>query len=86
MLTPLASVTATSSADRSPGGFTERRESFSDAGRNERRQFASSHSELSPDARELALAIDRYKLDNHRRYITCEEMLAVVKQLGYHRI
>ena len=51
----------------------------------ERRQFVSSHHGLSPEARELALAIDGYKLAHRRRYITFEEMLVVVKQLGYHK-
>jgi len=66
-------------------GFVERRESAKDVVHDERRQFASSYHDLSPDARELAVAIDKYKIDNRRRYITCEEMLAVVKQLGYLR-
>jgi hypothetical protein len=51
----------------------------------ERRQFANSHEELSPDAAELAQAIDHYKLRHRRRFITFEEMLAVVKSLGYNR-
>jgi hypothetical protein len=51
----------------------------------ERRQFTNSHEELSPDAAELAQAIDQYKLRHRRRFITFEEMLAVVKSLGYHR-
>ena len=34
---------------------------------------------------ELAQAIDQYKLRHRRRFITFEEMLAVVKSLGYHR-
>jgi hypothetical protein len=49
----------------------------------ERRQFANSHEELTPDAAELARAIDRYKLVNRRRFITYEEMLGVIKSLGY---
>ncbi len=49
----------------------------------ERRQFGNSHSELSPEARNLGLAIDQYKLVHRRRYITYEEMLSVVKSLGY---
>ena len=65
--------------------FVDRRENSSDSGGSERRQFGSSHNDLSPDAKELAIAIDRYKLENRRRYITCEEMLAVMKSLGYHR-
>lgn len=51
----------------------------------ERRQFTNSHDELSPDARELAQAIDSYKLMHRRRFITFEEMLAVVKSLGYKK-
>jgi hypothetical protein len=51
----------------------------------ERRQFVNSHDELSPDAAELASAIDGYKLQHRRRFITFEEMLAVIKSLGYER-
>ncbi len=51
----------------------------------ERRQFANSYDELSPDAAELARAIDGYKVQHRRRFITFEEMLAVVKSLGYKR-
>ena len=51
----------------------------------ERRQFGNSHDGLSPDAAELAQAIDQYKLHHRRRFITFEEMLAVVKSLGYSR-
>lgn len=51
----------------------------------ERRQFADSHEGLSPEAKELATAIDSYKLLHRRRFITYEEMLSVVKSLGYHK-
>jgi hypothetical protein len=51
----------------------------------ERRQFGNSHEGLSSDAAELAQAIDQYKLIHRRRFITFEEMLSVVKSLGYHR-
>jgi hypothetical protein len=51
----------------------------------ERRQFANSHEELTPEAAELARAIDQYKLFHRRRFITFEEMLGVIKSLGYHR-
>ena len=65
--------------------FVDRRSS--DAARSmpvrERRQFANSHSELSPDAKELADAIDQYKLHHRRRFITFEEMLGVILELGY---
>jgi hypothetical protein len=51
----------------------------------DRRQFANTHEELSSEARELAQAIDGYKLMHRRRFITYEEMLSVVKSLGYKR-
>ncbi len=51
----------------------------------ERRQFANSHEGLSPEAHELALAIDQYKLAHRRRFITFEEMLFVMKSLGYNK-
>ena len=69
------------------GQFVERRANNS-AGANvgaERRQFANSHQALSPDARELAEAIDGYKLRHRRRFITFEEMLNVIHELGYSK-
>ena len=51
----------------------------------ERRQFANSYDELSPDAGELARAIDGYKVQHRRRFVTFEEMLSVIKSLGYRR-
>jgi hypothetical protein len=51
----------------------------------ERRQFTNSYDELSPEARQLALAVDQYKLSHRRRFITYEEMLDVVKSLGYRQ-
>ena len=51
----------------------------------ERRQFSNSHDDLSPDARELAVAIDEYKVRHRRRFITFEEMLAVLTSLGYKK-
>ncbi|MGI9457385.1 MAG: hypothetical protein ACR2NU_12550 [Aeoliella sp.] len=51
----------------------------------ERRQFTNSHSELSGDAAELAHAIDEYKARHRRRFINYEEVLGVVKSLGYSR-
>ncbi len=52
---------------------------------HERRQFSNSHEGLSPEALELAHAIDGYKMSHRRRFITYEEMLAIVKSLGYSR-
>jgi len=51
----------------------------------ERRQFTNSHEGLSPPARELALAIDEYKIRHRRRFLSYEEMLAVIESLGYHK-
>ena len=67
--------------------FIERRQLTSEgvSPSAERRQFTNSHDELSPDAKELATAIDSYKLQHRRRFITYEEMLAVVRSLGYHK-
>jgi hypothetical protein len=70
-----------------PEAFVDRR-SYDVSDRNpayERRQFTNSHEGLSPEALELARAIDSYKLRHRRRFITYEEMLSVVKSLGYKR-
>jgi hypothetical protein len=68
-----------------PPAFIDRRSSDAGMLSHERRQFSNSHSELSPEANELAQAIDTYKLVHRRRFITFEEMLSVVKTLGYHK-
>jgi hypothetical protein len=51
----------------------------------ERRQFASSYHELSPAGREIALAIDEYKVRHRRRFITYDEMLHIIQTLGYNK-
>jgi hypothetical protein len=72
--------------ENTPDNFLERRSSSNSGVPGvERRQFANSHDDLSPEAQELANAIDQYKLHHRRRFITYEEMLSVVKSLGYHR-
>ncbi|MEM7474220.1 MAG: hypothetical protein AAF483_04450 [Planctomycetota bacterium] len=72
--------------DGQPQDFVDRRSVGSgNAPGVERRQFTNSHSSLSPDARELAEAIDAYKIQNRRRYITFEEMLQVIQELGYEK-
>lgn len=70
-----------------PVHFVDRRQNAGDANTpgRERRQFTNSHDELSAEARELAFAIDSYKLMHRRRFITFEEMLNVVKSLGYKK-
>ena len=66
--------------------FFDRRNLAEDkTNRPERRQFGSSHSGLSEAGRELALAIDEYKIQHHRRYLTCDEMLTVLSALGYSK-
>ncbi|MBM3998171.1 MAG: hypothetical protein FJ297_01290 [Planctomycetes bacterium] len=67
--------------------FIERRGNSSRAPiARERRQFANSHDALSPDARELASAIDQYKLEHRRRFITYEEMHSIITSLGYRKV
>lgn len=51
----------------------------------ERRQFNSSYSELSPEGAELGEAVDRYKLNHRRRFVTYDEILEVLASLGYSR-
>ncbi len=72
---------------QSPGTFVDRRNpaAVERMAICERRQFGNSHDGLSPDAAELAQAIDQYKLCHRRRFITFEEMLAIMKSLGYSR-
>jgi hypothetical protein len=65
--------------------FSDRRNSDATRIGIERRQFTNSYDELTPEARELARAIDGYKLSHRRRFITFEEMLGVIKSLGYSK-
>lgn len=67
--------------------FVDRRsyESAPGSPARERRQFGNSHEGLSPTARELAEAVDQYKLANRRRFITYEEILTVIQSLGYRK-
>lgn len=73
------------SADRVGNDFVDRRSEQPAKSNGERRQFGSSHTGLTDAGRELALAIDQYKLQHHRRYITCDEMLLVITNLGYSK-
>lgn len=87
LLTDAAPLTETQvPSGESDSTFVDRREG--DAGgtpARERRQFTNSHDDLSPDAAELARAIDEYKVTSRRRFINFEEMLTVIKTLGYTR-
>ena len=51
----------------------------------DRRQFGNNHADLSPAAKELAIAIDGYKLQHRRRFITYEEMHNIICSLGYRK-
>ena len=83
----MTQIMESSIVQTSPTTFVERRNAFcfENKSLSERRQFANSHEELSPEAAELAQAIDQYKLFHRRRFITYEEMLGVIKSLGYNR-
>ena len=65
--------------------FVDRRQQPGVAERGERRQFGNSYNNLSPEGRQLAEAIDAYKVEHHRRYITTDELLGVLGRLGYKR-
>ena len=68
-----------------PTFFDRRTEASPSSPGLERRQFGNTHYGLSPDAKELAEAIDSYKIRHRRRYITFEEMLQVIQALGYQK-
>lgn len=65
--------------------FQDRRSEVGFAPAGERRQFSPSYDDLSPEAQELGKAVDQYKLMNRRRYISYEELLGVMKSLGYRK-
>ncbi|MFK7819403.1 MAG: hypothetical protein AB8G99_11845 [Planctomycetaceae bacterium] len=65
--------------------FVDRRSSSTNAPGVERRQFSTKHENDNPEIAELANAIDQYKIENRRRFITFEEIYNVIKGLGYHR-
>jgi hypothetical protein len=69
-----------------PEEFVDRRSQRSASKENERRQFGNSYRDLSPDGRDLAEAIDSYKVNHRRKYITTDEMLAVLTTLGYKKM
>lgn len=70
-----------------PTVFVDRRNLTNPANQNghERRQFSDSYSELTDDAAELGRAMDSYKVTHRRRFINYEEMLEVIRSLGYRK-
>ena len=75
----------TTMLETSQSSFIDRRSHRRPLPGVERRQFSDSHEGLTPDARELAIAIDEYKLHHRRRFITYEEMMHVIQELGYYK-
>lgn len=69
------------------GNFVERRQRGENPGNSgvERRQFRDGDRSLRPEVAELADAIDDYKINHRRRFITFEELFDVIASLGYHR-
>ncbi len=78
------SNTSANSVSESGSEFVDRR-ATAEPTFVERRQFTNSHDELTPEVRELAQAIDQYKLQHRRRFISYDEMFSVMQQLGYHK-
>ncbi len=65
--------------------MADRRSAGSDYSGPERRQFRDSHSSTNPQVSELAQAVDQYKLNHRRRFITYEELHHVITELGYKK-
>ncbi|MCG6157097.1 hypothetical protein [Rubinisphaera margarita] len=51
----------------------------------DRRQFGDSREHARPEVAELANAVDQYKLRHRRRFVTYDELYAVIRELGYVR-
>ncbi len=68
-----------------PEGFIERRPAssrYEQAG-IERRQFPNADIEISTEGFELARAIDLYKFENKLQRVNVEELLTIIRSLGY---
>ena len=65
--------------------FVERRCGGDSPNGVERRQFRDGNRSSRPEVAEFADAIDRYKLENRRRFITFDELYDVMVSLGYHK-
>lgn len=72
--------------EQNPRPFVERRGTGeSRSGGPERRQFKSTPDASRPEVAELAGAVDTYKADHRRRFITFDELFDVIQSLGYHK-
>ncbi len=66
--------------------FQDRRASDNGSdGSRERRQFRDGNRSNRPEVAEFADAVDSYKMQHHRRFITFEELFDVIQELGYHK-
>jgi len=75
-----------STSEQNPQTFTERRKTDGSAPQGtERRQFKDARAYSREEVRELAEAVDQYKMRHRRRFITYEELFDVVASLGYHK-
>ncbi len=74
--------------EQNPRQFVDRRQGADNdrpLGVPERRQFRASQNSGRPEVNELAHAVDQYKLEHRRRFITYEELYNVIASLGYHK-
>ena len=70
-----------------PDGFVDRRPAssrYEEAG-IERRQFPNTGGEQTGEGAELSRAIDLFKFKKQKKKITIEELLVVMKSLGYSK-
>ena len=65
--------------------FTDRRNAPQGPPGVERRQFSDARLDSRPEVRELAEAVDQYKLLHRRRFVTFDELYDVMVSLGYHK-
>ena len=65
--------------------FVDRRQCDNGSGGRERRQFRDGNRSARPEVAELADAVDTYKVENRRRFITFEELFDLMQGLGYHK-
>lgn len=81
-------VSALQQPGQSTQTFEDRRNRSGEArpeGLPERRQFRDARNYSNPEAAELGDAIDQYKMDHRRRFITWDELYDVIRNLGYEK-
>jgi len=72
--------------EQNPLTFVDRRGTGeARTGAPERRQFKATPDASRPEVAEFAEAVDAYKARHHRRFITFDELFAVMTELGYHK-